>query len=143
MRSEEEKKKLIEGIRNQQSIIKLEIVIVVVGIVITIAIAIIQSTYKTEYTESGYLVKKTSENCFHYIIDDSENASPEFFDNYYFTIFVDDTYIKFQVPYKVFEDYKLGDHVTVCRNNHNLSTYYSDYNGVIYDIKIPAVVTEF
>jgi hypothetical protein len=92
-----------------------------------------------EESEAGYIVNKTTENSFHYIISD-DNATPEFIDNYYYTVFVDDNYIKFQIPYKVFESYNLGDHLTVFRKYNSVKKTYYDYEVVIYDINVPAVI---
>lgn len=97
------------------------------------------NSYSTEESEAGYIVNKTTENSFHYIISDN-NATPEFIDNYYYTVFVDDNYIKFQIPYKVFESYNLGDHLTVFRKYNTVMKTYSDYEVVIYDINVPAVI---
>ena len=81
----------------------------------------------------------TTENSFHYVIS-GNSATPEFVDNYYYTVFLDDNYIKFQIPYQVFTNYKLGDHLTVYRKYNSVKKTYSDYEVVIYDINIPAVI---
>jgi len=97
--------------------------------------------YRYEYTEAGYLVTKTTENNFHYNISDNV-ATPIFEDNFYYTIFVDDKYIKVQVPYNVFIEHNLGDHITVFRNYNDKTEKYKDYDVYIMDIHIPAVEME-
>lgn len=99
-------------------------------------------TNSTQESEAGYIVCKTTENGFHYIIGDDGNATPEFKDEYYYTMFIDDNYIKFQIPYKVFMEYNLGDHLTVYRNYNSITKSYSNYEVEIYDINIPAVIVE-
>lgn len=97
-----------------------------------------------ECTEAGYIVKQTTESSFHYEFnDDMTSGCPEFKEDYYFTVFVDDTYIKFQVPYQVTEMLHLGDHITISRRPSKFfKGDYRDYNAVICDINVPAVVVK-
>lgn len=117
-------------------------VTLVVVIIATIIITLITSYHtEYEYSEAGYLTKIITESSYHYEFDiDMNYGCPEFVDNYYFTVYIDDQYIKFQVPYQVFEKYHLGDHITVCRRKSLLFNKYKDYNGVLYDINVPAII---
>ena len=112
--------------------------IIIIFILIT---CIIQSAgkYEYEYTEAGYLVTKTVENKFYYIISDNKGI-PIFEDDYYYTIFVDGNYIKVQVPYDVYIKYNLGDHLAVYRNYNKNRNIYKDYDVYIMDIHVPAII---
>ena len=112
--------------------------IIIIFILIT---CIIQSAgkYEYEYTEAGYLVTKTVENKFYYIISDNKGI-PTFEDDYYYTIFVDGNYIKVQVPYDVYIKYNLGDHLVVYRNYNKNRNVYKDYDVYIMDIHVPAII---
>ena len=94
----------------------------------------------SEYSEAGYLVKKTTEDCFHYVFEGNV-ANPTFDTHYYFTVFVDDNYVKFEIPVQVFNQHNLGDHITVCRTVEKGK--FSDYFGVLYQIKVPAQIVEY
>lgn len=91
----------------------------------------------TTSSEAGYIVKKTQESSFHYIISGND-AYPEFREEFYYTMFLDDNYIKFKIPYQVYVEYGLGDHLTIYRKE-KYGEYY-DYEVVIYDIHIPAII---
>jgi hypothetical protein len=94
---------------------------------------------KNQISEAGYIVNKTDSCSFHYIITDGV-ANPEFYEEFFYTVFVDDNYVKIKVPYKVYTQYNLGDHLTVNRDYNKTTGEYSDYNVVIYDIEVPATI---
>jgi hypothetical protein len=67
-------------------------------------------------------------------------ANPEFYEEFFYTIFVDDNYVKIKVPYKVYTQYNLGDHLSVNRDYNKTTGEYINYNVTIYDIDVPAVI---
>lgn len=115
--------------------------VAILAVLIIYTVAVNTNQGDIEYTEAGYLIKKTTDNIFHYEFE-GDVATPQFNDEYYFTVFVDDNYVRFEVPYQVFNEFKLGDHITVCRKHESLFNTHSDYFGVIYNIKVPAEVME-
>lgn len=117
------------------------VVILVIGFFILYLLSLVYNNLilKYDYSEAGYIVSKTSDNTFHYIIED-DVATPIFEDFFYFTIFVDDQYIKIQIPYKVFSEYNLGDHFTVYRKENIITKKCKDYDVLIQDIHVPAQI---
>jgi hypothetical protein len=133
-------KKHIKNIIKGKSKIIIGLYIVIAILILIVPISVIISNNKYSETEAGYIVRKTAENSFHYIIDDNGSANPEFYDEFYYTIFVDDNYIKIKLPYNVYTSYQLGDHLTVYRKHNDILKKYWGYDIEIYDIHVPAVI---
>lgn len=126
-----------------------KLVVGILAIIVGVAFIILFGTTKLGYadpecSEAGYIVKKTTESSFHYEFnEDMTTGCPEFQEEYYFTVLVDDVYIKFKVPYQVTEELQLGDHITISRRpSRFFENSYADYNAVIYDINVPAVIVK-
>ena len=113
--------------------------IILIVIIRLVYLGIVDKSTVYLSSESGYIINKTSESCFHYIISGND-ATPEFKDYYYYTMIVDDNYIKFQLPYKVFIEHQLGDHLTVYRNYNNITKEFSNYSAMVNNIKVPAII---
>ncbi len=124
--------------------IKLIAVLVITGIMLSV-VPVITNYAKQEsaysYSEAGYLVTKTIENKFYYEIV-GYSAYPQFKDEFYLTVFVDDNYIKFRVPKEVFNEFNLGYHMIMYRKFNPTSGKYSDYSCLIRGIKVPAIIVE-
>lgn len=133
----------MDNVSKKQSVINsgMLIVVIVIAVLLTIIGYIATDKFRSvySYSEAGYLITKTTENSFYYEFD-GDSAHPEFKDEYYFTVLVDDNYIKFKIPYKIFIRFNLGDHITVYRKYNPILDKYSDYSGVILDIKVPAKI---
>lgn len=95
------------------------------------------NTIINEVSEAGYLVRKITDEGYHYEIEDSI-ANVVFDGKYYYIIFVDDNYIKAEVAYKIFNEYQLGDHITVYRDC--IDDTYTNYKVSIMGIDVPALI---
>lgn len=116
--------------------------IIFIGISSIYIQAYIESLSVRESSEAGYIITKTTDSNVHFIIDsDTGTATPEFYENFYYTILVDDHYIKIQVPYNIFQQFQLGDHFPISRV-YNPVFGYSDYAVNVYDIDVPAVIVD-
>lgn len=97
-----------------------------------------------EYSGTGCIVKETTETSYHYEFDENMTSGcPEFVEEYYFTVLVDDAFIKFQVPYPVTEELQLGDSITVLRQRHRfLPNKYANYKAIVCGINVPAIIVD-
>ena len=107
-------------------------------VILTTTVFIFESQ-KCDTSEAGYIIKTTIESSFRYEID-GDTACPVFIDKYFYTILVDDNYIKIEVPYQVYTEHHLGDHFTVIRRHNDILKKYWDYKVNILDIDVPAVI---
>lgn len=104
----------------------------------------------TIIAEDSQIVAKNTSNKIQYT-ELNGLLDPNFLDEYYFILICESDFIEIKVPYAVFNEHILGDHLFVSRNVCNYKRVEgffeyvdvetkSDFKVIIDDIEIPAIV---